>query len=51
MNEALQLIFILFHFYYLNYSRKNPFGLLIAPNKTNEAFGYLFWDDGDSLSK
>lgn len=35
----------------LNYSRKNPFGLLVAPNKNKEAFGYLYWDDGDSLSK
>jgi len=31
-------------------SRKNSFGLLIAPNKFKEAFGYLFWDDGDSLN-
>lgn len=38
-------------FKYLIFSRKNPFGLLVAPNKNNEAFGYLFWDDGDSLSK
>lgn len=35
----------------LNYSRKNPFGLLIAPNENREAFGFIFWDDGDSLSK
>ncbi|VVC33074.1 Hypothetical protein CINCED_3A013653 [Cinara cedri] len=31
-------------------SRKNPFGLLVAPNKNKEAFGYLYWDDGDSLN-
>ncbi|CAI6349419.1 unnamed protein product [Macrosiphum euphorbiae] len=31
-------------------SRKNTFGLLITPNKFKEAFGYLFWDDGDSLN-
>ncbi|XP_050537143.1 lysosomal alpha-glucosidase-like [Daktulosphaira vitifoliae] len=30
-------------------SRKNPFGLIVTPDKSNEASGYLFWDDGDSL--
>ncbi|XP_033207449.1 lysosomal alpha-glucosidase-like [Belonocnema kinseyi] len=29
-------------------SRKNKFGLLVALNDENEAYGELFWDDGDS---
>lgn len=35
----------------INYSRKNSFGLLVTPNITKEASGFLYWDDGDSLSK
>ncbi|XP_066291230.1 lysosomal alpha-glucosidase-like isoform X2 [Branchiostoma lanceolatum] len=30
-------------------SRKNQFGLVVALNRTLEAWGGLFWDDGDSL--
>lgn len=31
-------------------SRKNPFGLYVTINKTaDEAFGMLYWDDGESL--
>jgi maltase-glucoamylase len=33
-------------------SRKNPFGLVVAPNEQNEAKGDLFYDDGQAqLSK
>lgn len=30
------------------YSRKNPFGLMVAPNIQGEAFGDLYYDDGES---
>ncbi|KAI0217991.1 Maltase-glucoamylase, intestinal [Lamellibrachia satsuma] len=30
-------------------SRRNPFGLIIAPDESNSAKGNLFWDDGESL--
>ena len=30
------------------YSRKNPFGIIIAPNHDGEAIGDLFYDDGKS---
>uniref|UniRef100_A0A669BLK2 alpha-glucosidase n=1 Tax=Oreochromis niloticus TaxID=8128 RepID=A0A669BLK2_ORENI len=30
------------------YSRRNPMGLLIAPDDNGNADGELFWDDGDS---
>ncbi|XP_012637895.2 sucrase-isomaltase, intestinal-like [Microcebus murinus] len=30
-------------------SRLNPFGLIIALNEQGEAFGSLFWDDGNSI--
>ncbi|XP_060050634.1 sucrase-isomaltase, intestinal-like isoform X2 [Erinaceus europaeus] len=30
-------------------SRLNPFGLIVALNEVGEAFGSLFWDDGDSM--
>lgn len=29
-------------------SRRNPMGLLIAPDDNGNADGELFWDDGDS---
>jgi maltase-glucoamylase len=30
------------------FSRRNPFGLIVAPNEENEAKGDLFYDDGSS---
>ncbi|XP_058163766.1 sucrase-isomaltase, intestinal-like [Dasypus novemcinctus] len=30
-------------------SRQNPFGLLIVLDEQGEAYGSLFWDDGDSI--
>lgn len=30
-------------------SRKNPFGLIIAPGFDEKAAGTLYWDDGESL--
>jgi lysosomal alpha-glucosidase len=32
-------------------SRKNPVELLVIPNNEGAASGYMYWDDGDSLSK
>lgn len=32
-------------------SRKTKIQLLVAPDQNGEAFGELFWDDGDSLSE
>jgi len=32
-------------------SRKNPVELLVVPDKEGAASGFMFWDDGDSLSK
>ncbi|XP_051007616.1 maltase-glucoamylase [Acomys russatus] len=31
-----------------NFSRKNPLGLVIAPDENKEAKGELFWDDGQT---
>ncbi|XP_037704094.1 maltase-glucoamylase, intestinal-like [Choloepus didactylus] len=30
-------------------SRQNPFGLIIALDEQEEAYGSFFWDDGDSI--
>lgn len=32
-----------------NESRTKPFGLIIAPDKTEKATGSLYWDDGESF--
>lgn len=32
-------------------SRKNKIELLVAPDVGGDAFGKLYWDDGDTLSK
>ena len=43
----LRIVFSLLIFY----SRKNPVELLVIPNNEGAASGYMYWDDGDSLSK
>ena len=30
-------------------SRQNPFELLVVPDTSGTAEGYLFWDDGDGV--
>ena len=39
----------MFCYYTLNYSRKNPLGLLVGLDDNMKAMGTLFWDDGDSI--
>lgn len=31
------------------FSRQNPMGLLVALDEEKFAFGYFFWDDGETL--
>lgn len=38
-------------FLLLFFSRKNPFGMLIALDDNGQASGQLFWDDGDGIGK
>ena len=40
--------YISIHFFH---SRTNDFELLVALDKDGIATGFLYWDDGDSLSK